>query len=166
MSSPWGSGATGTGGNAGTLVGRGGEVGDQCLLSKSAKLAKSAKPPLSLVLDFLSPQPPVKGSAALLALLLVATSLVGLLLELKLGGGGLAGFALGGAGLGGGFLALLGGSAGVGLSGLGGGWLELNASPPNGSLTPPFPACAKASPPKGSFPVETGAGAGLLAGAP
>lgn len=101
------------------------------LLSKSAKLAKSAK--LSVVV-LLSPQPPPKGSVVLG----LVSVLVGLLLELICGGGGLAGRVLGGAGLGGGCLDFLGGRAGVGLSGRGGGPPPpaLNGSLPNRSLAP------------------------------
>lgn len=101
------------------------------LLSKSAKLAKSAK--LSPVA--LSPQPPPKGSVVVG----LDSVLVGLLLELICGGGGLAGLVLGGAGLGGGCLDFLGGRAGVGLSGRGGGPPPppaLNGSLPNRSLAP------------------------------
>lgn len=107
-------------------------------VSKSAKLAKSAKP--SVLAGFavlLSPQPPAKGSLEpVLELVLDLGLLVGLLLELICGGGGFAGLVFGGAGRGGGCLDFLGGRAGVGLSGLGGG--------------PPPPA-AKGSLPNGSF---------------
>ena len=113
------------------------------LVSKSAKFAKSAKPPLFVFAVLLSPQPPVKGSPGpgfVFVFAFVFNVLVGLLLELSWGGGGFAGLVFGGAGLGGGCLDFLGGRAGVGLSGLGGG------PPP-----PPVPPALKGSLPKGSL---------------